>query len=570
MKTVNKFLLALPCALAVLVGCGQNSNLNQTPMLGGFEATFDAGSKTAYGQLNTQGVIAESSVTFGTATFTDTTDTTTNTRYLKAIYPVTNNTANTISNLTLYAFNRSSANLGGTGMRTLTNFVGTTSSTDSAQAIKPTHGMTNSSTLTSGQEDFQAFQSSELSSIKTTAVSNGVMSNSDTVLEYGYVARYCTANCSSANPTWSRSIPAGQTGRVTIAYKLPNASVNTSYKFTATFVLSTESTTRVTRSVEETTTNAAARATLFGATQVMLIGSDTETTTGAIRLSNLQTSTTPNYLISPFTITLQYNSAISSTDLAIYKPMFEYAANKWQEIITADISNFNATIDPTSICGGNTSSGFSGVSSVDDVLIFVNITAIDGVSGTLAVAGPCGTRGSGTNAGLPVVGVMKLDSSDFGNNTQSRDTILHEMGHVLGIGTIWGNKGVTTANTSDSSCDADPRYTGTQGVVEWATFGGTGNVPLERLYGVGTCEGHWREINFETEIMSGIYDANSKLSRLTIASLKDIGYGVNFAYADAYTPTTFSTTSQTLHTQANEHDQNKIGEILLTNPPQLR
>jgi hypothetical protein len=557
MKTVSKFLLALPCALAVLVACGQNPNPNQTSMLGSFEATFDAGSKTAYGRLNTQGVIAESNVTFGTATFTDTTDTTTNTRYLKAVYPVSNNTASAIANLTLYAFNRSSANLGGTGMRTLTNFVGTTSSSDAAQAIKSTHGMTNSSTLTSGQEDFQAFQSSELSSIKTTAVTNGVMSNSDTVLEYGYVARYCTANCSSANPTWSRSIPAGQTGRVTIAYKLPNASVNTSYKFTASFVLSAESTTRVTRSREETTSNAQTRATVLGASQVVLIGSDSDTSSvgSTLRLSNLKTSTNPNYLYPAFNITLQYSSNVSSS----FQADFAYAASKWEDIITADISDWGATIGNTPCSLSAT--GWSSVSSVDDVIIFVDVTNIDGAGNTLAQAGPCSIRSSNK---IPIAGVMQFDSADFtAGSTLAKDTILHEMGHVLGIGTLWSTLGIILGNTT-TGCDTT-YYTGSNGLAEWITFGGTGNIPLETGGGTGTCEGHWKESNFDTELMTGYSDTTTKLSRMTIGALKDIGYSVNYAFADAYTPVSLLRAPLTVQNHANQ-----ISEKLFTNPIELR
>jgi hypothetical protein len=562
MNTIQKSLLSIPLALAVLVACGQQPQVSSSrvPILGGFEATFDPQTQTAFGNVQTQGVIAESNVTFGTATFTDTTDTTTNTRYLKAVFPVTNNTSSAIQNLTLYAFNRSSASVGGTGMRTLTNFVGTTSSSDAAQAIKPTHGMTNSSTLTSGQEDFQAFQSSELTSIKTSAVTNGVMTSSDTVLEYGYVARYCTANCSSVgSETWSRTIPANSTGRVTIAYKLPNASVNSAYKFTASFVLSSESTTRVTRSREETTSTVQTRATALGATQVVLVGSDTDTSSvgTTIRLSNLKTSTIPNYLYPAYNITLQYSSNVSSS----FQADFGYASSKWEDIITADITAASPTSDDTPC--NLSATGWTGVTSVDDVIIYVDVKNLDGVGGTLAQAGPCIVRGSG----LPVIGVMQFDSSDFvAGSTLAKDTILHEMGHVLGIGTLWSTLGFITGNTT-SGCDTT-FYTGTNGLAEWTTYGGAGNIPLETTGGTGTCEGHWKESNFDTELMTGYADSTVKLSRMTIGALKDIGYSVNYAFADAFSPVSLSLAP--IFAQQHDHDDQHIGEVLFTNPTVLR
>jgi hypothetical protein len=53
--------------------------------------------------------------------------------------------------------------------------------------------------------------------------------------------------------------------------------------------------------------------------------------------------------------------------------------------------------------------------------------------------------------------------------------------------------------------------------------------------GEGTREGHWRESVFDTELMTGFDDpGRNALSRLTIASLQDLGYQVNYEVADAY------------------------------------
>ena len=53
--------------------------------------------------------------------------------------------------------------------------------------------------------------------------------------------------------------------------------------------------------------------------------------------------------------------------------------------------------------------------------------------------------------------------------------------------------------------------------------------------GPGTAEGHWRETTFDDELMTGfIEQGEMPLSRMTIASLQDLGYEVNLDAANAY------------------------------------
>ena len=105
------------------------------------------------------------------------------------------------------------------------------------------------------------------------------------------------------------------------------------------------------------------------------------------------------------------------------------------------------------------------------------------------------------------------------------------MGHLLGIGTLWDvNRSLLTgAGTSD------PRFVGVRGVAEWSTLGGSAAVPVENTGGSGTADSHWRETTFGTELMTGyISPGSNPLSKLSIASLADLGYHVNRSVADAY------------------------------------
>jgi hypothetical protein len=83
----------------------------------------------------------------------------------------------------------------------------------------------------------------------------------------------------------------------------------------------------------------------------------------------------------------------------------------------------------------------------------------------------------------------------------------------------------------------NPTFTGTNAKKEYGTLKGTGPaaVPVENTGGPGTKNSHWRETVFKNELMTGfVADAPNPLSRLTVASLKDLGYVVDLAKADPY------------------------------------
>ena len=90
------------------------------------------------------------------------------------------------------------------------------------------------------------------------------------------------------------------------------------------------------------------------------------------------------------------------------------------------------TADFSGVCGGTVPS-FNG--TVDDLLIFATVEPIDGPANIVGSAGPCIIR---TTDSLPIIGTMRFDvadSSTLDNRGLLNSVILHEMGHVLGIGT---------------------------------------------------------------------------------------------------------------------------------------
>lgn len=101
---------------------------------------------------------------------------------------------------------------------------------------------------------------------------------------------------------------------------------------------------------------------------------------------------------------------------------------------------------------------------------------------------------------------------------------------MTGIGTLWVTTGVS--GTSAQNCP----YRGPKANAEFAEISGCSVVPTEQDGGAGTRCGHWDEDCMGNEPMTGYADVgNSPLSRISIASLEDIGYDVDYSSADSYT-----------------------------------
>ncbi|MEM9216665.1 MAG: leishmanolysin-related zinc metalloendopeptidase [Cyanobacteria bacterium P01_F01_bin.150] len=198
---------------------------------------------------------------------------------------------------------------------------------------------------------------------------------------------------------------------------------------------------------------------------------------------------------------------------------FTTAANRWSDIIIEDVPDVFVT----------------GFGLVDDVVIDASASAIDGPSGTLGYARPTRFR---QDSRLPFFGEMTFDSEDIAVMEAEGsfvDVIVHEMGHVLGIGTIWDN-----LDLLDVSNPGDPRFTGVLATAEYNKLFDVNesSVPVEAEGGPGTALSHWRESVFDNELMTGYLNVGiNPLSRITVASLADLGYTVDMAAADVFVPT---------------------------------
>lgn len=151
---------------------------------------------------------------------------------------------------------------------------------------------------------------------------------------------------------------------------------------------------------------------------------------------------------------------------------------------------------------------------------------------------------------------MKTDLRDDGNST-FYFVLLHEIGHILGIGPLFGY-----SNSPRVSYNEDGKtkyyYTGSNGLREYRNYFKNQSlvgIPIEDDGEAGTVNVHPEEgrngsISYDTreihgefhsglneELMTGWTEGGSMvmpISRITIGMLHDIGYDVNYLAADQY------------------------------------
>jgi hypothetical protein len=224
----------------------------------------------------------------------------------------------------------------------------------------------------------------------------------------------------------------------------------------------------------------------------------------------------PAPAVTPFTIKVRFLGGLTTNQ----KNAFKKAADRWARVIIGDLPNIRVDGE-----------------IIDDVLILAQGRRIDGPGRILGQAGPTHLRpaSAGRSAFIPAKGLMSFDSADLAEMERNRtlgDVITHEMGHVLGIGTIWDLKNVLQGEGT-----TNPTFTGASASVEYGKLRGTGStpVPVENTGGQGTADSHWRETIFRNELMSGfIAGPRNPISKVTVASLQDLGYVVNLEAAENF------------------------------------
>ncbi|MEP2347252.1 MAG: hypothetical protein ABJH96_05640 [Algoriphagus sp.] len=213
------------------------------------------------------------------------------------------------------------------------------------------------------------------------------------------------------------------------------------------------------------------------------------------------------------------------------REVFQDAVDRWERIIIGDEPNFTGVDIPSSFPGGGLLVTADQV--LDDIIIEVNLTVIDGPGRILGRAGPRFIR---LPEATTITGLMEFDVADLAGLDEAdlfEEVIIHEMGHVLGIGTLWQRKGLLVIDSFEQA--VDPDYLGRFGNLFWKTEGGNGLLPIEGAFfdangnpftRPGTSYGHWDEDLLDNELMTGFLNGGveNPLSRITAGSVRDLGY----------------------------------------------
>jgi hypothetical protein len=264
-----------------------------------------------------------------------------------------------------------------------------------------------------------------------------------------------------------------------------------------------------------------------------------------------------NGLAATYDIQIQY---FGPTPSAAVQTVMSAAAAKWTKIIYRSVGAVSNVSLPAGVCGTGTPAINR---TITNLLILAKFDSIDGPGKILGQSGPCLVR---TSNGLALLGVMDFDSSDVDTLLAEGalgDVMLHEMGHVIGFGTLWGPPapefGIYADCLQDTSALGSPQDTYFSCPLARAAFDSIGGlsytgagqtvggnkVPVENCgnapyvpprCGAATVNSHWRETVLGNELMTGFIGAGTNpLSVLSVAAQEDLGYTVNYAGADPYT-----------------------------------
>jgi uncharacterized delta-60 repeat protein len=195
-----------------------------------------------------------------------------NTRFVSSQFVLINRTTTTFQNLTLYAVNIPGTTIGGTGIGSMIDGSGASITDPSkARAFQPTHAMRSRNLGTevhANAADVQWFKSNEINNtnpaslgVQQQAIAQGIIPNTATVLEYGFVA---------TNPSSGRNISARDqattciitacVGQITLAYKFPKVNLRPSnpWAFKLYYVIANETVGSISQSLEEQPANTVA------------------------------------------------------------------------------------------------------------------------------------------------------------------------------------------------------------------------------------------------------------------------------------------------------------------------
>jgi len=218
-----------------------------------------------------------------------------------------------------------------------------------------------------------------------------------------------------------------------------------------------------------------------------------------------------------YKIKIEFEANDEGTELkAAHKALIERAARRIEAIIVGDVS------------GGR---------AIDNTITVKLMDSTDAkggtVNGTLAYAGATATWDGVVQAATGTVQIDEADLDSMLKGGYAYETYLHEMMHVVGMGSSHPD----LAGTTYSGSNAIAKFNEATGRSDTTlSFEDTGTA------GDGTYGAHWEgtgdngQYGFENELMTGSVSPGSAmpLSAVTVGALEDAGYEVDYGAADPW------------------------------------
>ncbi len=216
-----------------------------------------------------------------------------------------------------------------------------------------------------------------------------------------------------------------------------------------------------------------------------------------------------------FSIRLNYGTGLESVNNSV-RGAIAQAAKVWENVISYSSFNGTHTLDVDVVGEANADTWYAAATNKQGVP-------------------------DKTNKWMPTTGRVRINTNyanTFNSNPEYLTAILtHEFAHILGIGTLWENDGRNLVNTKNDTYVADS-YAGSVYGDLTGTFTPTA-VPLSKDKDSAgkSIYGHWSEAVFGNELLTPEAEGAGikiPLSQLTIASLRDIGWNVNYGAAEPF------------------------------------